>query len=137
MFADLITGVRDELRLHAAYAREWDADRAAAPLPATSAYTDFLLAPPRLGVGQVCAAMTPRMRLYVYIGSCLSATGTCGPYGAWVRTCADPAFADLATALERQLDRHTTDDTMTAATYRRAMKLELAFFDAALDAGRL
>lgn len=135
VFADLITGVRDELRLHASYAREWGADQAAAPLPATSAYTDFLLATATLGgVGQVCAAMTPCMRLYAHLGSRLSTTGTGGPYSAWVRTYADPAFADLATSLEGQLDRHATDDTATAAIYRRAMELELAFFDAALDA---
>jgi len=60
VFADLITGVRNELRLHASYAREWGADRPTAPLPATSAYTDFLLATAALGgVGQVCAVMTP------------------------------------------------------------------------------
>ena len=136
VFADLITGVRDELRLHGSYAREWGADQAAAPLPATSAYTDFLLATATLGgVGQVCAAMTPCLRLYAHLGSHLSVTGTGGPYAAWVRTYADPAFANLATSLERQLDRHATDDTVTAATYRRAMKHELAFFDAALDAG--
>ncbi len=136
VFADLITGVRNELRLHASYAREWGADRPTAPLPATSAYTDFLLATAALGgVGQVCAVMTPCMRLYAHLGSRLSATGTGGPYGAWVRTYADQAFANLATSLERQLDRHATDDTVTAANYRRAMELELAFFDAALDAG--
>jgi len=76
VFADLITGVRNELRLHASYAREWGADRPTAPLPATSAYTDFLLATAALGgVGQVCAVMTPCMRLYAHLGSRLSAIG--------------------------------------------------------------
>ena len=134
VFADLVTGVREELRLHASYAREWGADRPVAPLPATSAYTDFLLATATLGdVGQVCAAMTPCMRLYAHLGLRLAATGTGGPYSAWVRTYADEAFADLARSLEAQLDRHASDDPSTAATYRRAMELELAFFDAAID----
>ena len=136
VFADLVTGVRLELRLHTSYAREWGAGGPVTPLPATSAYTDFLLATAAVGgVGQVCAAMTPCMRLYAHLGARLAADGTGGPYGAWIRTYADPAFADLATLLEGQLDRHAADDAATAATYRRAMELELAFFDAALDAG--
>jgi thiaminase/transcriptional activator TenA len=86
------------------------------------------------GVGQVCAVMTPCMRLYAHLGSHLFAAGTGGPYAAWIDTYADPAFADLATSLERQLDRHATDDTATTATYRSAVELELAFFDAPLNA---
>jgi thiaminase len=47
-FAGLIAAVSDELRLHHAYASEWGVDLNAAiaqdgPLPATRAYTSFLL----------------------------------------------------------------------------------------------
>ena len=130
-FADLIAGVRDELRLHAAYAQEWGVDTTGVrPLPATSAYTDFLLATASLsGVGLVCAAMTPCMRLYAHLGQSLDPTAA-GPYAAWVRTYADPAFEELAASLEALLDRHADDTAETAATYRRAMDLELGFFDA-------
>ena len=136
-FAGLIAGVRDELRLHASYAREWDVDlHDVRPLPATLAYTDFLLATASLsGVGLVCAAMTPCMRLYAHLGTSLdAATGadSAGPYADWVRTYADPGFAELAASLEALLDRHADDTPETAATYRRAMDLELGFFDASL-----
>ena len=132
-FADLLAGVREELRLHAAYAREWGVSTdGTVPVAATSAYTDFLLATAALGdVGPVCAAMTPCMRLYAHLGQALDPEQA-GPYAAWVRTYADPGFDALAATLEDLLDRHAADDVRTAAVYRRAMDLELAFFDASL-----
>ena len=130
-FADLIAGVRDELRLHASYAERWGvATTGVVPLPATTAYTDFLLATAALGgVGLTCAALTPCMRLYAFLGSGMDAE-TAGPYGEWVRTYADPAFEALARTLEDLLDRHAGDTAEVAAAYRRAMDLEVAFFDA-------
>lgn len=129
-FGDLLNGVRDELRLHASYAAAWDVDLTGVqPVPATSAYTDFLLATASLGgVGLTCAAMTPCMRLYAHLGQSLTAQG---PYAEWVRTYADPGFEALAARLEELLDRHAEDTAQTAAAYRRAMDLEIAFFDAA------
>ena len=52
-FADLLAGVREELRLHAAYAARWGIDLARiVPSAATRAYTDFLLARASLdGIG--------------------------------------------------------------------------------------
>jgi len=131
-FADLLAGARDELRLHAGYAEQWQVETAATvPLPATTAYTDFLLATASLGgVGQTCAAMAPCMRLYAHLGSSLDARAA-GPYGEWVQTYADPAFEELTAVLERLLDRYAEDTPPTAAAYRRAMDLELAFFDSA------
>ncbi|MCW2778822.1 MAG: transcriptional activator, TenA family [Frankiales bacterium] len=131
VFADLVTGVREELRLHGAYAARWGVDLdGVRPGPATTAYTDFLLATASLGgVGLVCAAMTPCMRLYAHLGQSLPEEG---PYAEWVRTYADPGFEALAASLEDLLDRHADDDATTAAAYRRAMELELAFFGAAL-----
>ncbi|MCU1692280.1 MAG: transcriptional activator, TenA family [Frankiales bacterium] len=130
-FADLVTGVREELRLHGAYAQRWGVDLAGVqPGAATTAYTDFLLATASLGgVGLVCAAMTPCMRLYAHLGQALPRQG---PYEEWVRTYADPGFEELAASLEALLDRHADDDAATAAAYRRAMQLELAFFEAAV-----
>jgi thiaminase/transcriptional activator TenA len=134
VFADLIAGVRDELRLHAGYAEQWGVDMTGVqPVPATSAYTDFLLATASLGgVGLTCAAMTPCMRLYAHLGQSLDAQAA-GPYAEWVRTYADPAFDELAAGLERLLDRHAEDTPEVAGAYRRAMDLELAFFSAPLD----
>ena len=125
-FADLITGVREELRLHASYTGA----EPVAPGAATLAYTDFLLASAATGgLGVTCAAMTPCMRLYAHLGQALAGTG--GPYADWVRTYADPGFAALAATLETLLDRYAEDGPAVRSAYRRAMELEVAFFAAA------
>jgi thiaminase (transcriptional activator TenA) len=131
-FADLLQGVREELRLHAGYAARWGIDLAAvSPAPATLAYTEFLLATAALGdVGEVCAAMTPCMRLYAHLGQALVPRAT-GPYREWVDTYADPGFEELAATLEALLDREAADTPAVRRAYRRAMELELGFFDAA------
>ena len=133
--ADLLTGVREELRLHEAYAERWGAPTSGVvPLPATRAYTDFLLGTAAVGgVARTCAAMTPCLRLYAFLGASLAAAGEGldGPYGEWVRTYADPGFQELAGRLEALLDRLAADPAAVRAEYRRAVELELAFFDAA------
>jgi len=132
-FADLLAGVREELGLHAGYAASWGIDMVGVrPAAATLAYTEFLLATAATGgLAVVCAAMTPCMRLYAHIGSMLDA-GTAGPYGQWVQTYADPGFEEVAALLERLLDRHGEDTPTIRQAYRRAMRLELDFFAAAL-----
>ena len=132
-FADLLAGVRDELRLHDAYAARWGIDLATVePVPATSAYTDFLLATAATGgLGETCAAMTPCMRLYAVLGQSLAAGGAAGPYEEWVTTYADPGFEALAATLEELLDRYADDTPAVARAYRRAMELEVAFFEVA------
>ncbi|MGV0802226.1 TenA family protein, partial [Mycolicibacterium elephantis] len=124
------------LRLHESYAASWGIDMAnVQPAPATLAYTEFLLATAATGgVGVVCAAMTPCMRLYAHIGTTLDAD-TAGPYRQWVETYADPGFEEVAALLEKLLDRHVDDLAAARVAYRRAMRLELAFFDAALKPG--
>ena len=137
-FADLVTGVREELRLHEGYAQRWGAATTGVQAaPATRAYLDFLLGTAALGgVARTCAAMTPCMRLYAHLGSALAAAGEGlqGPYGDWVRTYADPGFEELAAGLEAMLDRFAPDPATVRADYRRAVELELAFFDAAAGA---
>jgi thiaminase/transcriptional activator TenA len=130
--ADLLAGVREELGLHGSYAASWGIDMAAVkPAPATLAYTDFLLATAATGgLGMVFAAMTPCMRLYAWLGAALDSSAA-GPYAQWVQTYADPSFQLLATRLERLLDEHGDDTPAMHAVYRRAMRLELAFFEAA------
>ncbi|MGY1746267.1 TenA family protein [Blastococcus sp. SYSU D00695] len=135
-FATLLAGVREELRLHDAVAAREGIDLAGVvPGPATSAYTEFLLATAAtLGLGETCAAMTPCMRLYAFLGRSL-AEATPGERSEWVATYADPGFQQLAATLEELLDRYAADSPVVARTYRRAMALELAFFDAALAGG--
>jgi thiaminase (transcriptional activator TenA) len=135
-FSDLLAGVREELRLHASYADRWGIDLSAVePVPATEAYTDFLLAAAAVGgVGQTCAAMTPCMRLYAYLGQSLAGTRTSQTYVDWIDAYADPQFEALAATLEGLLDRYLVDIDRGRGTYRRAMRLELQFFDAAAEA---
>ena len=73
-FAGLISGVVEELELHEGYARRWGVSLGGAePVGATLAYTDFLLSTAALkGVGETCAAMTPCMRLYSFLGRSLA-----------------------------------------------------------------
>ena len=74
--------------------------------------------------------MAPCMRLYAHLGQSLDAEAA-GPYGEWVRTYADPGFEALAATLEALLDRHAVDGPQVRRAYRRAMDLELGFFDGA------
>jgi thiaminase (transcriptional activator TenA) len=131
-FHTLIGGVLDELKLHATYAARWEVDLAATrPAPATLAYTDFLLATGGLGTpGDICAAMTPCMRLYAYLGQALASSGADSAYHEWIETYASDEFESLAATLEALLDRYATDCASVRAAYRRAMQLELAFFEA-------
>ncbi len=131
-FADLLAGVREELALHAGYAARWGiALVGVEPLPATLAYTDFLLSTAFLGgITLTAAAMTPCVRLYAHLGRSLSAE-TAGDYAEWVTTYADPGFEELAVTLERLLDQHASDVPAVRTAYRRAMQLEVGFFEAA------
>ncbi|SBS76039.1 Transcriptional activator, TenA family [uncultured Mycobacterium sp.] len=133
--ADLIAGVREELGLHASYAASWGIDMAGVqPLAATSAYTEFLLATAATQeVGVIYAAMTPCMRLYAWLGQSLDADRA-GPYAQWVQTYADPEFEGIAGVLEGLLDDQAADTPAVRSAYRRAMFLELAFFEAAVSA---
>lgn len=136
-FADLLTGVRGELALHTTYAKRLGIDLdTVTPVPATLAYTDFLLATAALGgTGLTCAAMTPCMRLYVHIGQSVARQPHHDRYGEWISTYADPGFEQLAGELESLLDRYVgggAEVDRAANAYRRAMGLEVGFFDAAL-----
>jgi thiaminase/transcriptional activator TenA len=134
-FFELLAGVQAELGLHAGYAASWGVDPdATRPTEATLGYTDFLLATAATGgIGELCAAMAPCMRLYAHLGRALAPAGARddNPYVDWVRTYADPAFEALAARLEGLLDRYATDGQSVRTAYRRAMALELAFFEAA------
>ncbi|MCV7301810.1 TenA family protein [Mycobacterium barrassiae] len=132
--AGLIAGVADELNLHNSYAARWGIDMAGVePSPATLAYTDFLLATAATSdLGVILAAMTPCMRLYAWLGTSLDADKA-GQYAEWVQTYADPDFGDLASQLEGLLDQHADDRAAVAMAYRRAMRLEVQFFESAIS----
>ncbi len=133
-FAELLSGVLEELKLHEGYAARWGVGlEAVAPAAATLAYTDFLLATASLGsVGETCAAMTPCMRLYAFLGQSLAGErpDEDNPYAEWIETYSSEEFEALAVRLEGLLDRYSEDEPAVRNAYRRAMKLELAFFTA-------
>jgi thiaminase/transcriptional activator TenA len=138
-FYALIGGVLEELKLHAAYAGRWGVELSSVtPSGATRAYTDFLLFIAGAGsVGEICAAMTPCMRLYAFVGQTLAAEGAgqpSNPYHEWVETYASPGFEALAAQLETLLNVYAEDTPSVRTAYRRAMQLEEAFFTAALEA---
>jgi thiaminase (transcriptional activator TenA) len=132
-FRELLDAAVDELRLHKGYAARWGVELDQATDPATLAYTDFLVAVAALEpVGHVAAAMTPCMRLYAFLGQRLAAhTKSDSPYREWVMTYSSAEFEALARRLEGLLDRYGGDHDRLAVLYRRAMELELRFFDAA------
>ncbi|MBI3970505.1 MAG: TenA family protein [Chloroflexi bacterium] len=150
LFSELLSGTMDELRLHAGYASRWAITLdGVVPNEATLAYTDFLLATAALGgVGETCAALTPCMRLYAFLGQSLAAGRSSGrssgrsggppndvnPYAEWIRTYAAPGFDTLAAQLEALLNQHAAGNTAVRTIYRRAMRLEVAFFDASARA---
>jgi thiaminase/transcriptional activator TenA len=73
------------------------------------------------------------MRLYAYLGQQLAgadahAAGT--PYQEWIDTYASIEFEALAATLEALLERYAEDVEAVRGAYRRAMRLELAFFEA-------
>lgn len=133
-FAELLAGALEELKLHEGYAARWNVDLGeVVPGKATLAYTDFLLATASLGsVGETCAAMTPCMRLYAFLGQSLAEEeiGEDNPYAEWVETYSDPEFEALAVRLEELLDLYAEDTPRVRSIYRRAMDLEVGFFEA-------
>ena len=133
-FAGLVAGVLEELRMHEGYAEGWGVELSRVePTSATMNYTDFLLSTASLkSVGETCAAMAPCMRLYAYLGQALAAEGyePDNPYAEWIETYADKGFEGLATKLETLVDRYAEDTPAVRVAYRRAMELELDFFEA-------
>jgi thiaminase/transcriptional activator TenA len=131
-FFDLLAGVQEELRLHTSYAASWNVGLTnVMPAEATLAYTEFLLSTASLrDVGETCAAMTPCMRLYAFLGQSLVANQVQDEnrYREWIQTYASSDFEALATRLEDLLDLYAHDVPAVHIAYRRAMSLELGFF---------
>lgn len=136
VFRELLDGVFEELRLHRGYAERWQVSLEPEPLEATSAYCDFLLRTASLEpVGHTIAALAPCMRLYAFLGrELLSKLDPASPYREWVETYAGDDAEALAARLESLFERYPGDAARRAGLYRRAMGLELAFFQAAWEA---
>lgn len=139
-FFQLLAGVLEELRLHAGYAEKWGVSLAdVTPDSATLDYTNYLLGTAFLrGTAETCAAMTPCMRLYAFLGQSLAADTEHSEhqYTEWIRTYSSPDFEALATRLENLLDHYAIDSDAVHIAYRRAMTLEVAFFEAQSEMAR-
>jgi len=135
-FCELLIGVWKELQLHAAYSREWKIDIArVVPNPATTAYTDFLLATAwHAELDVTLAAITPCMHLYGYLGSELAKGPVANnPYQEWILTYSSGDFAELITRLETLLDKLASDTKAVREAYGYAMQCELNFFSAVME----
>ncbi len=133
-FYELLGGGLQELNLHSGYARKWGANiHDVTPMVATTAYTSFLLETAKSGdIGLICAAMTPCMRLYAFLGQRLAATYGIPDhdYADWIITYSDPEFEKLAIRLEGLLNQYGNNAQNTHHAYQRAMIMEYEFFDA-------
>ena len=136
-FKQLLDGGLEELHLHAAYAAKWGVDLDPPPAPATSAYTDFLLRVAALEpAGHIAAARAPCMRLDAWLGAELAPrTSPVSAYREWVETYASDGFQALAQSLDDLVDQLGGDPDAVSSHYATAMRLELAFFDAASGHG--
>ena len=130
----LLSGVSDELILHETYAKEWDIDLTTNLIePATKKYTDFLEEVSlNLSLIEIMSAMTPCMRLYSWLGKKLLNMISDNPYKEWILTYSDESFDNLAKSLENLIDEYdeSYDIDQVNFLYKRAMELELDFFNA-------
>ena len=136
VFHELMAGVVDELKLHTSYAETLGIDLdEVKPLAATSAYSDFLLRVASCNsVGEIIAALVPCMRLYLFLGTTLSASlRPDHPYAAWIEAYSSDDFGTLYARLETLLDDVASDSPAIRDAYRYAMQCELNFFSAALE----
>ncbi len=131
---DALAGVIKELREQGERATEWGVEPTNVfPDRATQAYIDFLFANATMGgIGEICAAFLPCIRLYAFLGQTMAADdpGSEHRYVNWIRTYAHPDIEMLAVKLENLLDRYVSGAKTVQAIYRRAMELELDFFTA-------
>ncbi len=132
----LMKGVLDELELHKSYAAELGIDlERVSPDPATRAYTDFLLRTAWTSdAGEILAAMTPCMKLYLWLGRQLAGGDhSANPYRDWIDTYASDDFDDLAAELEAMLDRLAEPGELISSAYSYAMQCEYDFFAGAYE----
>ena len=134
VLSQLLQGVSEELILHETYAKEWDIDLTKKYIePATQNYTEFLEEVSKKNSAlEIMFAMTPCMRLYSWIGKSLSNKVLNNPYKEWIITYSHESFDNLAKSLENLIDssKEAYDTNKANFLYKRAMELELEFFNA-------
>ncbi len=130
----LLSGVSEELILHETYAEKWDIDLSSNSIkPPTKKYTDFLEEVSiNLSLIEIMSAMTPCMRLYSWIGKNLSNMIYNNPYKEWILNYSNKDFDNLAKSLEDIINKYnySYDINQVNFLYKRAMELELDFFNA-------
>ena len=135
--SELLMGVSEELILHETYAKEWDIDLSNNFIKkATKNYTDFLdNTSKQLSSVEIMFAMTPCMRLYSWIGKSLFREDFDNKYKKWIITYSDKSFEDLSNSLENLIEtnKESYDINQAKYLYKRAMELELDFFNTYSD----
>ena len=135
--SELLMGVSEELILHETYAKEWDIDLSKIHIKsATKNYVDFLDDTSRkLSAFEIMLAMSPCMRLYSWIGKKLYEDDFDSKYKEWIITYSDESFEHLANSLENLIDQNKNSYDIGKANYlyKKAMELELDFFNAYSD----
>ena len=107
------------------------------PLSSTQLYVDFLdRSSASLSVSVICASLAPCMSLYAFIGRRALDNGLCADVSSnrWVREYSSDDFQSYAEHLETLLDKYAAEEQKTTddldLSYRTAMELEYAFFNA-------
>jgi len=134
VLSELVVGISKELILHENYANSWEINLNRNFInPSTEKYTDFLKdISQKCSCVEIISAMTPCMRLYSWLGQNLSKAALNNPYRDWINTYSDKSFEKLAQSLENLIDNYANpvDFYKLENLYRRAMELELDFFNA-------
>jgi len=136
-------GAHQCLEVEAELHRSWLAGRTVpgGPGPVTKQYVDHLQAIAGCGsYAELVAAVIPCYWLYAHVGEQLSARHAGGPaedhpYGAWLRTYADEAFAAAARQAVAIMDAAAAAETEAGrlrmlAAFEQSCRYELDFFDA-------
>ncbi|OQR81869.1 hypothetical protein THRCLA_11329 [Thraustotheca clavata] len=140
----LMDGIKQELQMHHGFMESWgipkDSIDAINAAPATREYVDFLLTTAKTTgfVSKILAAMVPCARLYAFLGQTLAANrqyvteaDNFNRYAKWIATYTSDAGASV---MEELLDsiakREGLDDSQLLPLYKKAMQLELNFFEA-------
>mgnify|MGYP001272140890 FL=1 len=137
LLSELLLGVSQELVLHDSYAKKWGINLKFKSIePATKNYTDFLKeVSQQNNLIEIMCAMAPCMRLYAWIGKSLENDVINNPYKEWIETYSDKSFENLAKKLENLIDNSTQSSKGHNLNYfyKKAMELELGFFNAYSD----
>ncbi len=105
------------------------------PLPATLAYTEFLLATAGTQDLGVIYRGDDTVHAVVRVGRGVARRRQCRAVRAVGADLRRSGVRGTARLLERLLDEQADDTPAVRTAYRRAMQLELAFFDAAFTGG--